>query len=131
MPKYPRSTVPAPLPGETSRQYLNRLVVEHHLTPVEVAHLRPYAQANVRAVQERYYSSPQPSTMPRGLKPWGRSSLRSTQMSLAQRQAYIRRRQAQMGWKVTSFAPTSRSSAFAPETKYFDTSINASVTLRS
>lgn len=55
-------------------------------------------------------------------------SLRSTQMSLAQRQAYIQRRQRQMGVKVTSFAPTSRVSALAPETKYFDCGINTGVT---
>lgn len=56
------------------------------------------------------------------------SNLRSVQMGLAQRQQLIRRRQAQSGYRVTSFAPTSRVSALTPETKYFDCGIAHAVT---
>jgi hypothetical protein len=55
-------------------------------------------------------------------------SLRSTQMSLADRQRLIQRRQRQAGYRVSSFAPQSRVSVLYPETKYFDTQFDTSVT---
>lgn len=97
----PRSSVPAPFPGETRKQYLNRLLVEHHLTPLEFSQLAPYAQANVAAVARRHYSAPSMSAR-RGAMYQG-PSVRAAQMSLAQRQREVQRRQRMAGFKVTQF----------------------------
>lgn len=85
----------------------------------------------VRAYNESQYLAKR-SFMPAGRVFRGYSSrgsnLRSVQMGLAQRQQLIRRRQAQAGFRVTSFAPQSRVSVLYPETKYFDVGINVAVT---
>lgn len=116
--------LPRAYPQEPYRLYVNRL------RGFFAKHAPDYpaldADLTSRAYAESQYLARMSSR--RGAQYRG-PSLRSAQMSLAQRQAYIQRRQRQMGFKVTSFAPTSRSaSILVPETKYFDVGIQTTVT---
>lgn len=124
--------VPRAFVGEPYRLYVNRVrgfFAKHAPDyPALDADLLQRAFVESRYLDKNSKQLVSQAAMSSRIKPWGSTNAGKYRAQMAARQAAIQRRQAQMGWRVTSFAPTSRSSALVPETKYFDTAIDTTVT---